>query len=65
VLVLDYLKSNAADAASHAALVESIADKVDALRHADALKAKEIASKEKADKAAELRRQLEEIENDE
>jgi hypothetical protein len=63
--VLDYLKTNATDAAGHAALMDDIADRIDALRKQDGVKDREAKQKEKADRIAALQRQLAEVQEQE
>ena len=61
VIVLDYLKTNAVDVDGYGVLVEDLADKVDTLRKEDLKHQQEIAAKQKAEKKAELERQLAEL----
>ncbi len=61
MIVLDYLKTNAVDVDGYGVLVEDLADKVDTLRKEDLKHQQEIAAKQKAEKKAELERQLAEL----
>lgn len=58
MLLLDYLKSNAIDAARHSVLIASLAVGIDELRAQRKQQEKEKAEKEKADEVASLKAKL-------
>jgi hypothetical protein len=57
-LLLDYVKSNAFDAAEHGAIVDDLAARIDDIRQQDAVANQAKKAKEKSDRIAFLQDQL-------